>query len=237
MGIGAAEYKRKSDTAIVGSEGGGAPAQNQVVLQCSVAGLKELHMKNMGDENVTFEVLSRGKVVSVAAENIAALQVGATDQFAGKLAEREVVPGTFVATDAGVPQSVNDDGLGNIVDSLVPTTIVGTIDYENGEINFTWPVAFVGPGVTAAYDHRNWTPFAAPITGIIVAAGGEADLILLPAGGDNYADGVKGNSLVGLMLYSAGQGSRVSVEAVHLGDDSYFKLVPPPRFRNLNTPY
>lgn len=236
MGIGASEHIRKSDVSIVGAEGGGAPAQNQVVVQCSVEGLKELHMKNMGDENVTYEVLARGLSTPVVGENIAALQVGATSQFAGKLANREITPGTFSATDAGVPQSVNDDGDGNIVDSAAPATVVGTIDYENGEIDFTWPAAFAGPGVTADYTHTGWLPATAPITGTLAAAGGEADEILLPGGGDNYADLIKGQTYIGLMMYSAGVGSRVKVEAVHTGDDVKFKLVPPRRFRNLNTP-
>lgn len=234
MGIGASEHIRQSDTAVVGAEGGGAPAQNQVVIQCSVMQLKELHMKNMGDENVNYRLLTRGRSTPVAAENIAALRVGATSQFAGKLANREITPGTFTATDAGVPQTVHDDGDGNILDAAL--NIVGTIDYENGEIDFTFAAAFVGPGVTSNYTHTGWLAFTVPITGVMAAAGGEADLILLPGGGDNYADGIKGNSLIGLMMYSAGVGSRVKVEAIHTGDSSGFKLVPPPRFRNLNTP-
>jgi hypothetical protein len=236
MGIGASEHIRKSDVSIVGAEGGGAPAQNQVVVQCAVQGAKELHLKNMGDENVTYELLARGRSTVVAGENIAALQVGATDQFAGKLANREVTPGTFTANDAAGAQNVQDDGDGNIVDAAAPATVVGTIDYENGEIDFTWMAAFGGGACTSGYTHTGWISFTVAITGTIASAGGEADIIMLPAGGDNYADGIKGQTYLGLMMYSAGVGSRVKVEAVHTGDDVNFKLVPPRRFRNLNTP-
>jgi hypothetical protein len=244
MPIGASEWKRKSDTIVVGAEGGGAPAQPQCVVQCPVAGLKELHMKNHGDEDITFELFARGALVVIApgAENILPLRVGATDQFQGLLANRRVVPGTFVADDPGVPQQAIDDGLpnadgiGQIVDAAAPANVLGTINYETGAIDFTWPAAFVGAACTAGYNHRGWVPFAVPINGTMVAAGGEADVILLPNGGDNYADGINGQTLIGVQAHCPGGGSMFSVEAVHQGDDVNFKLVQPARFRNLNSP-
>jgi len=240
MGIGAAEHKRKSDTIVTASEGGGVPAQKQAVIFCTAEGAAELHLKNLGDEDIEYELLARGKTVPVAGENIAALQVGATSQFQGLLANREVTPGTFSATDAGVPQTVQDDGHGNIVDAAAPATIVGTIDYERGYIDFVWPAAFVGAGVTADYDHRGWQSFATPILGTIVAGGGEDDVIFRKAAGadpaDNFADGIKGNKYLGLLAISNGLGSRFSAELVHYGPDTDQKLVPTPRFRKLNEP-
>jgi hypothetical protein len=150
------------------------------------------------------------------------------------------VPGTFTATDAGVPQTVVDDGNGNIVDAAAPATIVGTIDYESGLIDFTWPVAFVGPAVTAGYNHRGWLSFTAPITGTLAVGGGMASLIAIPpvaaGAADNYADGIKGNTYIGIMMHSPGNGSMVNVVGEHQGMDTNYKLVPPPRFRNLNSP-
>ena len=239
--IGAAEYKPKEDSITIASEGGGAPAQNQVVVQCASQGLREMHLKNMGNEDLTYALLSRGKTVPVVAEDVTPLQVGATAQFQGFLANRQIVPGTLDINDAVGAQDVIDDGVsvdgvGQIVDKAVPATVVGTIVYETGYIDFTWMAAFGGGASTAVYSHTSWTPFAAPITGSAVQGGGIVALILIPNGGDNYVDGIKGNTYVGVMAYSSGQGSKMHVRAVHDGDDTLFKLVPPPRFRNLNSP-
>jgi len=247
MPIGAAEYRRRTDEIVVAAEGGGAPPQNQVVVQCPVHLLKAFILKNKGNEDVTYEVLARGRTVVVAGENIAALQVGITDQFQGLLANRRITPGTFTANDAVGVQNVQDDGvsvdgIGQIVDAAAPATVVGTINYETGYIDFTWMAAFGGGAVTAGYSHTGWLAFTVPITGTIVQGGGEANLVLLPNGGDNYVDGIRGMSLVGIMMYSAGVGSSVMVAADHAGDDNNageqagFKLVTPARFRNLNSP-
>lgn len=244
MTIGAAEYKRKKAEINVGAEGGGAPAQNQVVVEMPVLGAIGIMLKNQGDEVVTYEVLSRGKDVAVVGENIAPLQVGATDQFQGLLANRRIVPGTLDILDVAGAQSVVDDGvsvdgIGQIVDKAVPATVVGTINYETGYIDFTWMAAFGAGACTGVYTHRGWTSFATPITGTLAVGGGEDDIILMKAAGvnpaDNYADGVKNNTWLGVMMYSAGQGSDVKVAVDNAGDVD-FKLVPPARFRNLNSP-
>ena len=249
MSIGAAEYQRQSDSIVVGAEGGGVPAQNQVVVECPVIGALGFRLKNKGDEAVTYEVLARGLLATVTTENVAGLQVGATDQFQGFLANKRITPGTLVITDAGgATQAVQDggvsvDGIGQIVNAALTTTVVGTINYETGYIDFTWMAAFVGAGVTAAYTHTGWTSFTTPITGTLAAGGGEDTINLRKAPtADNYADGTRGMSLLGIMMYTTGQGSAVMVLADHSGDGTAngtqagFKLVPPPRFRNLNSP-
>ena len=249
MAIGASESRRRTDSIVVGAEGGGAPAQNQVVVECPVHNVLSFRLKNKGEEVITYEVLARGLLTIVAAENVAALQVGATDQFQGLLTNKRIVPGTLVITDAGGgTQAVQDDddpvdGIGQIVDATAVTTVVGTVNYETGYIDFTWMAAFVGAGVTAAYNHTAWTSFATPITGTLAEGGGEENVDLLKSPtADNYADGTAGMSLIGIMMHTPSQGSSVMVLADHSGDDGHggtqagFKLVQPPRFRNLNSP-
>jgi len=233
MPIGASEYKLKSNYTVVGAEGGGAPAQNQAVVQCPPSGLKQLNLKNMGDEAVTYVLIARGRLFTVAAENINALRVGVTDQYQGVLANNKIVAGTVTITDAAA-QTVTDDSNG-VLQTGAPAVAVGTIDYETGAIDFTFAAA-VTPAVTVAYQHRGWVGFTAPITGAVAVGGGEVPLVLLPTGGDNYIDGIRGMTYVGLMMYSAGVGSKVGVEALHVGDDTNFKLVPAERFRPINTP-
>jgi hypothetical protein len=239
MGIGASEYKRKVSTLIVGASGGGAPAQKLAVCLAGVEGLKQFSLKNMGDEAVSYEILARGRSVIVTGESIAALRVAATDQFQGLIANTKITPGTWSATDAGgATQKVVDDGLGNVKNAVTPFQTVGTINYETGYINFTWMAPFVGAGVTTAYTHTGWKAFATPITGSLLQGGGESEIILMKAAGvapaDNYVDGIKGMKYVGIMAYSAGQGSMMRVEAVHVGIDTEFKLVPDFRFHNEN---
>lgn len=241
MPIGAAEYKPKEDVIEVAAEGGGAPPQNQCVVQCSPIGLLEFRLQNKGNENVTYQLFARGRLTTVAGENIAALQVGVTDQFQGLLANRRIAPGSFSATDAGgATQTVTDggvadaDGNGTILDAAL--NVVGTINYESGAIDFTWAAAFVGAGVTASYTHRGWIAFGAPIGGTVVAGGGAVPVVCLPTGGSNWVAGITGQTLVGIQMWSAGVGSSVVVTAKHVGDDSQFKLVPTARFRNLNSP-
>lgn len=243
MPIGAAEYKPKESTTEVAAEGGGAPPQLQCVVQCPPTGLLEFRLQNKGNELVTYAVLARGRLTAVAAENVAALQVGATDQFQGLLTNRRVTPGSLTITDAGgATQAVvddgvpNADGIGQIVNAVLATQVVGTINYETGAIDFTWMAAFVGPGVTAAYTHRGWIAFGAPIGGTLAQGGGATSVILLPAGGTNYITGITGQTLVGIAMNSPGNGSSVIVTAKHVGDDSNWKLVPTARFRNLNSP-
>lgn len=233
MPIGASEYKPKSNYIVVGAEGGGAPAQSQAVVQCIPGGLKQINLKNMGDEAVTYVLIVRGRLFTVAAENINALRVGVTDQYQGVLANNKIVESSVTITDAAA-QVVTDDGNGNLVTGVL-ATIVGTIDYESGAIDFTYAAA-VTPAVTVAYQHRGWVGFTAPITGTVAVGGGEVPIVCLPTGGDNYIDGIKGMTYIGLMLYSAGVGSKVGVEAIHVGDDTNFKLVPAERFRPINTP-
>jgi hypothetical protein len=238
--IGASEFKSKTDTIIVGAEGGGVPAQLQCVAQFPVGGAKALHLKNMGDEDVAWEVLVRGETITITGESIAALQVGATDRFQGLLANRRVLANSVTIVDAGgATQTVTDDGDGNLIGDVDPNG-VNTIDYETGQIDFTFAAAFVGPGVTADYQHNGWQSFGTQILGTIVQGGGEADYTFLPGAtallSDNFADGIRGNHTLGLMAYSTGQGSMLRVAVDHTGEDTYFKLETTARFRNLNSP-
>lgn len=62
-------------------------------------------------------------------------QIGDTAQMAGKL-PRGITPGTLTIVDSsGVPQSVSDNGSGALLQGATP---VGTVNYNTGDISWTW---------------------------------------------------------------------------------------------------
>ena len=84
-----------------------------VCLARVTGGLRQLQgfeLKNTGKGLVTFTLKKRGKSYTVAAQNISALQVGATDRIRGALGIRRITPKTVVIldTNVGTPQRVED---------------------------------------------------------------------------------------------------------------------------------
>lgn len=190
---------------------------------------------NVLDGDVTITVKKRGTSFPITAEDIEALQVGATDQFKGPLANRRVTPGTVVITDAngGTPQKVEDtNGDGRLFQTDGPAGPVypqeiGTIEYNNGKIDFTFLLTVTLTTVEAAYTHTDWTAFGTPITFTVVKGGGTREFKIYPDNAENWVDGVKGQEEVGFFgkLASASDAnSMVVIDIGYFGDDSLVQM-------------
>jgi hypothetical protein len=204
--------------------------------QAAFGKLNSFSLQNKGKGNVSFELKKRGQRYTIAAEDISALQVGATDRFRGPFAKRRVDPKSIVIVDvnAVVPQRVEDtNGDGILWQTDGPTTVtypkqVGTINYNDGIVDFTFELAVTTP-VTVDYKHTDWTSFGTAITiTSLVAGGGSRDIIILPDRADNFYDGVRDEEEIGFFAaLIAGQVPTIlGLVVTYMGDDSEIILPP-----------
>jgi len=125
---------------------------------------ESVHVVNAGDLAIDTWLRHAGSQKAVAVARLEAMQVGATDQFTGRLQHKAIVPRTaagllgITITDAS--QTLVDDGEGVML-LQGTTTVVGSIDYATGLIDVTFPAAAVLP-VQAAYTHADYTDFLSP---------------------------------------------------------------------------
>lgn len=197
--------------------------------------LQGFKLYNRGNGAVTFTLKKRGASTTVAAENIDALRVGATDRFRGSMANRRVTPGTvkIVDSNVGTPQQVEDtNGDGVLYQTNGPAgpsypVEVGAINYNEGIIDLTFEIG-VTLSVTADYKHKNWADFATPITFDVVAGGA----VPYEIGGDktrseNFQDGI-GLDTTEIGFAAKKKSGEVSttlaLEVLYYGDDSLIKL-------------
>jgi hypothetical protein len=208
--------------------------------------IESIELVNKGHGNVTFTLKKRGQSYTIAAEVITSLQVGATDRYRGKLAQRRVTPGTITILDsnAGVDQKVEDtnaDGILWQVDGPVGPTYpieVGTVDYNEGILDFTFNQAVTNP-TTIDYKHTNWTAFGTPVTFDIVAAAGSRKYTILPDDAENYFDSLKEEIEFGIFAKKTASDQDNTVLGLivwYFGDDSQITL-PLVKGEILGTPY
>lgn len=232
--IGYSEFTKGKDTEVVRL--GVSSAVDACLARMNVEGAKRLQgyeIHNKGNGTVTITLKKRGQEYAIPAEALAGIRVGATDRYKGPLANRRASRGSILITDTNVvtPQKVEDtngDGILYQTDGPVGPTYpiqVGTIDYKNSYIDFTFVVA-VTPATQAAYRHTNWTGFTAPIT-FNVAAGGGFRPDFSSAQTDNFVDGIKGESEIGWwgkLLSAAEAKSSVGIKVLYFGNDSEITL-------------
>jgi hypothetical protein len=229
VAIGYAEHQPKKDEMAIGIPSGGAPSQIQALVEVSdPSRIGGFRLRNEADEDMETIFCARGAVVSFAGEVVGPL---GSQTYTGLLAHKNVVPGTLVITEAA-GEVFTDNGDGTLTGSAGGT---GTIDYDTGAYSVTFNAVTVG-AVTADYDSTGWVDLAAPAPFTLVGGGGASYTELLPAGGDAYADGIKGHNKLGIRGYTTGtQGTQLRVSAIHFGDDSEVKLQEPPELRGEGT--
>ena len=207
------------------------------MTKASAQQVDSICVKNVGDGGtLAFTVLKRGVSSSVALEDIAALQVGSTDRFAGALAQRRITPGTVIITDdSATPQTVKDINSDGILWQTAGATgpaypiQVGTVDYNEGLVDFTFlQTATVGTaGFDANYDHTDWSQFASNITFTVVAGGGERRYIVVPDNADNWFDGIRDETEIGFAAArnsASDAPSELAVSVTYFGDDANVTL-------------
>jgi len=201
--------------------------------------LQGFELKNKGRGNVTYTLKKRGVSYNIPAENLAALKIGATSQYKGAMAQRRITPGSMIIVDVnvGTPQQIEDSNSDGILYQTngpagpVYPVEVGTIDYIEGLIDFTFAIA-VTPAVTVNYNHTNWTDFGTPITSDIVAGGGgirtDVKGVAL-AVAENFVDGIKDEEEVGFFAKrTAADQARTELGAIlwYFGNSEEFTLPP-----------
>jgi len=209
---------------------------DQCVARIKGDGMKlvqSFDLRNTGKGAVTFTLKKRGQSYSIVDEDIESLQVGATDRFKGALAKRRITPKTIVITDANAtPQRIEDtNGDGILWQTAGPTgptypIRVGTIEYNNGVIDFTFVLVVTLTTVEIDYRHTDWTAFTSNITFDIVAGGACVPYIVYPANASNYVKGIKDESEVGFFAKrKTGEVSTMLALAIsYFGDDSLMTL-------------
>lgn len=229
VAIGYAEHQPLKDEMAIGIPSGGAPSQIQALVEISdpprIGGFR---LRNEGDEDMETIFCARGAVVSFAGEAIGPL---GSQTYTGLLAHKNIVPGTLAVLEAA-GESFSDNGDGTLTGDAGGT---GTIDYDTGAYSVTFFAVTAG-AVTANYDSTGWVDLPAPAPLSLVSGGGALYTELLPAGGDAYADAIKGHSKLGIRGYTTGtQGTQLRVGAMHFGDCSEVKLQEPPELRGEGT--
>lgn len=143
--------------------------------------------------------------------------------FTVKTAFGRVVPGSVtIVDDAGAPDFA-DDGKGNIVETTVGQEGVrGTIDYATGDITILSDGGAVNLAGTVVVTYK-YNPFAA----LVAAAGGQKLTPVYSAipeiTNEAWADGVKGETYVGLWGVSRTQGKATNLVTLweHYGEDPW----------------
>lgn len=145
--------------------------------------------------------------------------------FSFSLPFGRVVAGSVAFTDGAL--TFVDDGRGLIIETTAAGEAVrGSIDYATGVVTMDSSSAALGGNFTGTF---NFNPFAARIAG-----GGAAKLLDIYGNGipeltsEPFADGIKGESFIGLVgkaaeaaLPGSNQGGFLITQWAHFGEDPY----------------
>lgn len=234
-GIGHAEFRQKEteEVALGINTSTADVALARISRETGLRLMTKFCLKNKGKGNATVKLKKRGEIFPIAAEDISALQVGATAKVQGKLANRRIEKNTVVILDdnAVTPQRVEDSGDGRLLQTDGPAgptypVEVGKINYIEGTVEFTFAQAITAP-IVADYNHSDWTEFGTPIALDVAAGGGEQVFVVKPTNAQNYLSGIKGQKEVGWFgtLQSANdQETLIGMVVSYHYDDNLIKL-------------
>lgn len=125
--------------------------------------VSKLSAHNAGGEAAHLRLRHQGATKAAAGEILSSMSVGG-NRYTGRLANRSLVPGSLVISEAGALLDIVDDGNGVLHDLGIPANVRGTVNYTTGVIDVTFGAATTDP-VTAAYSHTDATDFASAAQG------------------------------------------------------------------------
>lgn len=208
----------------VNEERTGVPALGSgllLLLHATIKGTSGVRAVNIGEHAAHIRLRHQGQTKSVTGEFMVAHATG-TNQFVGRLAQRDITPGTVVITNAGAPATVVDNGSGVLVDTGT-TTVRGSIDYATGLIDInTASIALTAVAFTVAF---TFNPFGARIVpGAAAKMFDTYDNSIPEFTSQPWAAGLKGEARVGLVgeADEAGaNGSALVTQWSHYGEEPY----------------